>query len=93
MNPNQQEYFVYKRLLYGIKQISKSLDGNEVNGMIYESCEAALEKLPDRDRANIEEAIDTLMERMKGTRSFGRKAALELLASVAWCVGGDNGAQ
>ena len=86
MNDNGKTYFAFKRLLFTLKDYSDRINGGEANGMIYDACEAAIETLDDADRAHVEEAIDRLMERMGGTRTFGRRAALELLASIAWYV-------
>ena len=87
MTNDGHTYFAFKRLLFAYTDLSHKFHLADANGMIYEACEAALDTLEDADRAHIEDAIDTLMERMK-QRSFGRKGALELLASVAWYLGG-----
>ena len=85
------EYQALKRFLYAAKDYTSRIDGAQANAMIYDSCEAAYEKLGDADTRHIDEAVDDLMHRMRNQRSFGRKAALELLAAIGDHMnGGDN---
>ena len=75
------EYQSLKKYLYARKDFDPALDGTQVNAIIQDSAQDALDELCDTDRLHVIEACDTLQKRID-KHSFGDKSAYELLAAV-----------
>jgi hypothetical protein len=83
MNPKQTDYQVLKRYLYAMKDYSERIDGNGVNGIIADSCQAAFDGLSFEDKAWIDAQCQRLQARCK---NLGKVGALELLATLGQLI-------
>ena len=88
------EYQLLKKLLYAAKDVSSDFTGTEANSMIYDSCAEAYEDLEECEKAHVEAGVKALNGHIHGRgHKLGRRAALEVLASIAFHLEKNGGGE